>query len=188
MHTVYSGKCLFVMSPEKIFSWSYICLLITRAHVLDRGYFSNHQDTDSKTQKPMDIPKFSWPYFRFGALHNEIKTQRKFPAIRYKKRFDCITCGLSVTTIAMMLNICSFCLMTCCCWYDFGWNRFLARWMNTIILENVRSVSYEGVWSVRACEGACGRVWGRVPCIGALWGSRSQRSSKGWSERLELEW
>ncbi len=48
-------------------------------------YFSNHHDTGSNTRKvAADISKFPWPYFRFGALHNEnneIKTQRKFPAI-----------------------------------------------------------------------------------------------------------
>ncbi len=40
----------------------------------------------SKARKvAADISNFLWPYFRFGALrnkNNEIKTQRKFPAIR----------------------------------------------------------------------------------------------------------
>ncbi len=32
----------------------------------------------SKTRKvAANISKFSWPYFRFGALQNEIKTQRR---------------------------------------------------------------------------------------------------------------
>ncbi len=43
-----------------------------RAHVRDRGYFSNHHNTASNTRKvAADISKFSWTYFRFGALHNE---------------------------------------------------------------------------------------------------------------------
>ncbi len=38
----------------------------------------------SETQKlAVDISKFSWPYFHFGALRNEIKTQQKCPAIRW---------------------------------------------------------------------------------------------------------
>ncbi len=65
------------MSLEKIFSWSYF--VCKQAHVRDRGYFSNH-DTGSKTRKIVaDISKFSWPYFRFGALHNELKPTENFP-------------------------------------------------------------------------------------------------------------
>ncbi len=61
--------------------------IFTGIRVRNRGYFSNHHDTGSKTRKvAAGISKFSWSYVRFGALHNEnneIKTSRKLPAIRY---------------------------------------------------------------------------------------------------------
>ena len=73
------------------------------------------------------------------------------------------TCGFKVSTIAMILSICSFSFTTCrhwCIsstlwpeyhigdgrtmlyWYDFGWKWFFALWMNTMMLEKVRIVSY----------------------------------------------
>ncbi len=65
----YSRKfSIFVMSLEKLYFRQQ-----NRAHVRDRGYFSNHH-----RKVAADISKFSWLYFHFGALHNEnneIKTQ-----------------------------------------------------------------------------------------------------------------
>ncbi len=59
------------------------------AHLHERGYFSNYHHTGSNTREV--TADFSWPYFRFGALHNEIKT---LPAIRYLLHTVSITASL----------------------------------------------------------------------------------------------